>query len=261
MKQTLKAGFSLLELAIVLVVIGLLALLVLSGTNFIESAKLQNSVKQIQAIDAGINLFQSRFNGIPGDLRKAIAMGIVKDGITPPATDGDGDGRIETASQNASGTLIAPDAFTYETALVFEQLTASGIINGDYEHPTGSDVNAGVHVPGIMNGDVPLFVLYAPDIGGNMMFIGSGTGVGATTNISSLFNGTNGLTPSQALELDAKLDDGDPSSGLFRVVNSSTPFDGTAPATGPNECLVDSDTYNASLDVGNCDIRIKPSGI
>lgn len=63
----MNRGFTLVELSIVLVIIGLLVGGILVGQNLIESAKLNAFVRQMQQIDAAASLFKDKFRSIPGD--------------------------------------------------------------------------------------------------------------------------------------------------------------------------------------------------
>jgi prepilin-type N-terminal cleavage/methylation domain-containing protein len=62
-----KKGFTLVELSIVLVIIGLLVGGILVGQSLIESAKLSSFVSLIAKSDAAVNAFEAKFNGLPGD--------------------------------------------------------------------------------------------------------------------------------------------------------------------------------------------------
>lgn len=64
-------GFSLVELAIVLVVIGLVVGAVLVGQNLIFAAQIHQQVKQLQEYSMAYNTFEMKYNCIPGDCRHA----------------------------------------------------------------------------------------------------------------------------------------------------------------------------------------------
>lgn len=81
----MKKGFTLVELSIVLVIIGLLIGGVLVAQSMTGTAKVTAQISQLQQFDAGVMNFRTKFNAIPGD---AVAFG------------GDGDNAIE--SHNAA---------------------------------------------------------------------------------------------------------------------------------------------------------------
>jgi len=112
-----QKGFTLIEIAIVLVIIGLLLGGVLKGQELITSAKVRNIISQQDGIKAAYFGFQDRFRAIPGDYAQATTN--IKDALG----NGDGDGIIETA---AAGTG------TNETIAAWDHLSHAGFINGSY---------------------------------------------------------------------------------------------------------------------------------
>lgn len=83
----MKKGFTLVELAIVLVVIGLLIGGILVGQSLISSARVKNVIREYAQYESAIRLFYAQFKGLPGDSSKAgasLGMGA-----------GDDDGGVE----------------------------------------------------------------------------------------------------------------------------------------------------------------------
>ena len=83
-----KSGFTLVELSIVLVIIGLLIGGILVAQGLIESAKSHTYIRELEAIKFSYDEFRQRFNQKPGDFSRRVAM-------LGGASDGDGDGNIE----------------------------------------------------------------------------------------------------------------------------------------------------------------------
>jgi len=96
-----QGGFTLVEIAIVLVIIGLLLGGVLKGQELINSAKVKNLANDFRSIPTMVFAYQDKFRALPGDDRAASAhvAGV------PLAIDGNGDGRIDGAwnAQPAGG--------------------------------------------------------------------------------------------------------------------------------------------------------------
>ena len=61
------------ELAIVLVVIGLLAAGILVGLDLIESARRRALIGEVEKIDTAVNVFRLKYNCLPGDCAAAPA--------------------------------------------------------------------------------------------------------------------------------------------------------------------------------------------
>jgi prepilin-type N-terminal cleavage/methylation domain-containing protein len=63
-----EGGFTLVELAIVMIIIGLLIAGVLKGQELIGNARVTATVAQIKAIDAATSTFKDTYQDIPGDM-------------------------------------------------------------------------------------------------------------------------------------------------------------------------------------------------
>src|SRR3954469_15654947 len=68
-----QRGFTLIEMSIVLVIIGLIIGGILKGEELIESARQKNVISQIDALKAGTTTFVDRFKSLPGDYSGATA--------------------------------------------------------------------------------------------------------------------------------------------------------------------------------------------
>jgi prepilin-type N-terminal cleavage/methylation domain-containing protein len=71
----MRKGFTLIELSIVLVIIGLLIGGVLAAESLISSSKISSQISQIQQFDTAIANFENRYNGLPGDSTKLGGTG------------------------------------------------------------------------------------------------------------------------------------------------------------------------------------------
>src|SRR5438046_6702163 len=93
-----ETGFTLIEIAIVLVIIGLLLGGVLKGQELITGARVRNLISQQDGIKAAFFGFQDRYRALPGDYASAGT----NINCTPLCANGNGNGRIE---DGATGTV------------------------------------------------------------------------------------------------------------------------------------------------------------
>jgi len=150
MMRTTTQAFTLVELSIVLVILGLLTGGILTGQSLIRAAELRSVVTEYQRYQTAIQTFRDRYQAIPGDMKTATkfwgddaaacADAAVTDG-TPGTCNGNGDGNMNGSSgANATG----------EDYQLWKQLALAGLIEGSYTGISGAaayDVIAGTNVP------------------------------------------------------------------------------------------------------------------
>jgi len=107
-------GFTLVELAIVLVIIGILLAAVLKGQEMINNAKIKAVANQYKSLVGAIYSYQDKYGQLPGDDNNATNH---LSGSGCSVSNGDGNGRIEGAIE----PFAAP-----------EHLACAGFITGDY---------------------------------------------------------------------------------------------------------------------------------
>ncbi len=129
-----QSGFTLVEIAIVLVIIGLLLGGVLKGTELIENSKVKRAASEINGVTAALYSYQDRYQRLPGD-----------DGpIATLNARGGSWSNITLASANSNGVITATLGNTFngngEGGIQFwSHLRAAGFISGD---PTALGVSA-----------------------------------------------------------------------------------------------------------------------
>ena len=106
--QQTEKGFTLIELSIVLVIIGLIVGGVLVGQDLIKASEIRATVAQVEKYNSAVNTFRTKYNGMPGDLPQTTAGAFGLFALTYATTlgFGDGNGLIEGGSGNAG--ILAP---------------------------------------------------------------------------------------------------------------------------------------------------------
>src|SRR6202011_3322528 len=103
-----EQGFTLIELSIVLVIIGLIVGGILVGQDLIKAAEVRAQISQIDKYNSAVNTFRAKFQSIPGDMAVATAnqFGFTVDSTCYGQIGGrDGNGLLDGAS-NAGGALV-----------------------------------------------------------------------------------------------------------------------------------------------------------
>lgn len=222
-----ERAFTLVELAIVLVIIGLLVGGVMVGRDLISAAEMRSQINQFNEISQAAGAFINKYSCAPGDCRTATRF---FNAASQPdrVSNGNGDGWIRTNFPGSIGQMNTG----WEVASVFDHLAASGLFNFQtYDESSAVPSNySGVGYPvgklplgrhsadsnnkgmGIMVGDFGALLPVMP--AGRKIILG----ICGTSNNKP--GGNCGPTPIQALDMDTKLDDGLPYTGSMRVIGT-----------------------------------------
>src|SRR5512141_757875 len=117
-----QSGFTLIEIAIVLVIIGLLLGGVLKGQELITAARVRHLISQQDGIKAAFFGFQDRFRALPGDYASADTT--LKCPAMATCLKGNGNGIIEGSAAVVSGSE------QHEEILAWMHLASAGFLNG-----------------------------------------------------------------------------------------------------------------------------------
>lgn len=261
-KKTGQKGFTLIELSIVLVIIGLIVGGVLVGQDLIKAAEIRATVGQYEKFNAAVNTFRTKFNGIPGDLAaaSATAFGLFSTGMTGGDGLGDGDGLVE----GTAGAYV-----NMGEALVFwRHLSDAQLVEGNYGGQMASagkvdaDLTSSTMGNYFPNAKIGRGNYWSANIdrGLNYFLLMSMT---AVTNAAGATTYSNQLTPIETFNIDTKIDDGSPNTGIATARGTTAPFSSVAStqatwaASPTNECMTSggvadstTTTYNRSASTG-----------
>ncbi len=126
-----QAGFTLVEIAAVMVIVGLLYGSVLKNQELMAGATAKRLANDFRAIPTAIHTYQSLYRALPGDDRTAAQHVANAEQATTPASKA-GDGRID----GAWGSLTRTD----ESYLMWQHLRLAGLYSGTPEVPAAPTI-------------------------------------------------------------------------------------------------------------------------
>jgi len=247
MKKTFsskKSAFSLIELSIVLIIIGLLIAGVTGGASLIKSSELRAAISEARGYAVAVNGFFAQYNALPGDYTVAIA------GSSFAGSTNGGNSKIQYIASDAS-------AYNSESVVAWNQLINTGTIDStltlSYTAITTAQL-VGTHMPASKIKFAGWHFDYRNNVGAqndytsatgttegtaavaanqNVVVLTPATTLGATTtssptlvngavNLAYTTSGVGALTGPDALSIDTKVDDGFANAGRVRGLNPGT---------------------------------------
>lgn len=266
MKKTFsskKSAFSLIELSIVLIVIGLLIAGITGGASLIKSSELRSVMGEARGYAVAVNAFYSQFNALPGDYGTAVGS----------AAAGDGDSTIEYYSAATAAGSESANAWVALKAIgaVTDITTTSGPVIATTAPSFGATAPASKVKSSGWAFDYRSISyttsspFTAESASQNVVVLSGAIGTAVTitsasaTAHNSLVNGTNvssaALLASDALSIDAKIDDGAATTGKVKGLNPGVAAIPAAASTAVSNCYFGSAApyaYNTSNSSKSC---------
>jgi prepilin-type N-terminal cleavage/methylation domain-containing protein len=228
-----QQGFTLVELSIVLVIIGLIVSGILVGQDMIRAAEIRSTVSQVEQFNTAVNTFRDKYRNLPGDILNsdAVRFGFV----TRAGTTGQGDGNrlIQSGPTPADQRNLG-----FETALFWRDLSFARLIGNNFV--TATDAAAATltaaqvadYLPTANIGQGNYFTIHTQD-GRNQYSIAQVTGTGA----AGLYSLNAGITPQVAFNIDDKMDDGVPTTGIVVATFSPSALGTVIPIAANDDSL------------------------
>ena len=218
-----KTGFSLIELSIVLIIIGLLIAGVTGGASLIKSSELRAVITESRSWSVSVNSFYNQFDALPGDYNKTLGSLAGGDGDATMEYDNDesvGDGDYE--GRNAWRHLAATNVL--DTSIIYSGTSTATL--PDAADPTSAlaVTNFGTLIPASKISSAGWDFDYNTTSTHNVVVLTGAIGASAAAT-NTLVNGTlvatGVITPTDSLSLDSKYDDGIANTGSIRAVEPS----------------------------------------
>ena len=229
-----QSGFTLVEIAIVLVIIGLLLGGVLKGQELINSAKVKRLIEDFRSYSTMVYAYQDRFKSMPGDQNASqlpAAFGSTGSGssVTSVATAcSAGSGSTSTTCVPNNGRIdgvFTSDSTDNETYILWQHLRLANLASGPTVIPTTTPDATG-YVP--RNSE-----------GGRM---GIQSSAFITGMRGSFFVCSSGILGRYVKQIEITMDDGNTATGSVQAVSGDAPGNPVA-----NTSVVDSDSYTVCV--------------
>ncbi|HZQ55291.1 MAG TPA: prepilin-type N-terminal cleavage/methylation domain-containing protein [Bryobacteraceae bacterium] len=243
---TNRAGFTLIELSVVLVVIGLIVGGVLAGQDLIRAASVRATISQIDKLNVAVNVFRDKYkDNLPGDMSAADAASFGF--LTRPGTvgAGDGNGILQVCGSNSNIGFY----FGCETEMFWVDLAGAGLIEGSFNTSQAS-YSMNNNTDTWAGSSIAPYLPSAKMGTGNYIAVISGKGsnyfaLAQITSLNGVYGAQGNLTPLVAQSIDTKMDDGVPLTGNVQAADICA-------SCGGSNWLSGSFTPSTGTSAANC---------
>ncbi len=256
----MKQGFTLLELSIVLVIIGLIVGGVTAGSSLIRAAELNSIGSDVNKYKVAVNTFKLKYNALPGDMKDAVSYwGRSDDGTfsgqcaNPLTNLGTG---TQTCNGNGNGKVEYDPNF-WEKFGFWKHLVNSEILEGSFSGIGQGSQSAwsipGYNIPKARFGNAAIDTMYWGTFGSGFTLL---IAYGHTFSVGAQAGENNAaldpaLSPSDAKAVDMKYDDGMPGKGIVIAAGWDTCTDAATNTSYDGEYLLSENDLLCALHFRN----------
>ena len=238
-------AFSLIELSLVLIIVGILVMGAIKGYSLIAASKIISLSKELEQYSVATETFQAKYGFLPGIMpNPKIKLG-------NKAKSHLDDNRTNDYIINESGEVTNAESINF-----FNHLSLAGLLDGEEGYYIGTDndldnrnsiTKKSKYYPTTKAAANSFIYVRGDDVGGNYNKI-------SRLAIGNYGSGNTGLDASLLLGLDRKIDDGLPLSGLISIV--PTALDDSNTNTNTNTNNTNSDINNTSGSIININFSL-----
>lgn len=239
-----QQGFTLVELAIVLTILGLITGSILMGQSLVRSAEIRKVISDLQRFSSANDNFRKKYGSIAGDFPTATDVWGIRSGSTgSDATCRNNKGNYTgTCNGNGDNYIDITNGLGFERFLFWQHLALSGMIEGQFTGAS-NDATAFGRGSGINAPVTPLGSSFFLEV----LYISTPTAAdahyfAAPYNANVLVFADRPLTPPEMYRIDSKIDDGMPATGGMLSLKGSSSW-------APN--CADGDSLTAQYNVSN----------
>lgn len=201
-------AFTLVELAIVLIIIGFIVAGISAGTSMVQSSRLNGFISEMRNYQSAAYMFRDRYNAVPGDFARAHQTwgsigGCINDDVNNVSNGCNGNGN----------GIIGQNPNWRELARAWQHLAAAGMVGGTYNGTSDAPRITSLQNPGSWN--------YISD--GSTVF----NVPPQTFNLLGAFAPADNrpfISSADTYAVDNKIDDGKPARGFMRAFDMSNSF-------------------------------------
>ena len=244
MRRNLHSGFTLVEMSIVLVIIGLIVGGIIAGQSLLRISGIRSTMTDLSDYASAVGKFRTEFRNLPGDLSTATSYwgavaGTGSDAACFAASQANG---VATCNGNGNGVLDPTNSFTgvadaTEMYLAWKHLSNAGVIatqnlTGRTANTGGYGIVGGTNAPaGKIDGSTFLLTSYVCYTADATFYDGCYPlvilfGKSASTSFTPGVH----FSPEEMSGIDKKMDDGNPGYGQVRALKSDSTCNSSATA-------------------------------